>query len=252
MKIIFKLAKGLGLGDRFWDGDAEAALNDQISPSGITVEALRKNPGGISFNLQPVYRKYMTQKADGKFTGFNTPSGRMEIFSQNFKDHGYDPLPAWQPPLFSSNDEMAGFDKYPFILTSGKILHYCHSQHRALPSLRKAAPYPTLEIHPNTAKALGIQDGEWVILESHTGSLKLRAKLTDRVHVRVVCTQHGWWQACDALRLPGYDSYSSEGANLNLLFSAKETDPISGSLPLRGYPCRVKKHDPNSLPSQKR
>jgi hypothetical protein len=57
----------------------------------------------------------------------------------------------------------------------------------------------------------------------------------------LVCLQKGWWQACHELGLPGYDPYSVAGANVNLLYQTDKIDPISGSLPIEGYPCNVRK-----------
>ena len=50
---------------------------------------------------------------------------------------------------------------------------------------------------------------------------------------------HGWWQACPDLGLPGYDPFSAEGANVNLIIDNDVIDPITGSVPHRSYPCRV-------------
>jgi anaerobic selenocysteine-containing dehydrogenase len=80
-----------------------------------------------------------------------------------------------------------------------------------------------------------------VLLETPPGSITLTARITDDISPDVVSTQNGWWQACEALDLPGYDPYSSKGANVNLLYETKNIDPISGSLPIKSYPCRVKK-----------
>ena len=47
IEIVFDLANRLGLGDRFFGGDVEAAWRYQIAPSGVTIEALRAQPHGI-------------------------------------------------------------------------------------------------------------------------------------------------------------------------------------------------------------
>jgi len=187
------------------------------------------------------YQKYRKKDDAGKLLGFPTPSKRIEIYSQTFKDYGYNPLPAWEEPIVSRLAQTNLAEKYPLILTSGKLLQYCHSQHRAVASLRKAVPYPFLEINPVKARELGCKDGDWVILETPYGSITVRAKLTDAVGHNVVWTQHGWWQECQELNLPGYDPYSPEGANANLLYSTEEIDPISGSFQIKGYPCNVRK-----------
>lgn len=243
MKIIFELAKKLGLGDKFWDGDIEAAFNYQLAPSHITVEQLRMNPGGISLDLPAEYQKYSKKDATGKFSGFPTPSKRVELYSQVFKDHGYHPLPIWEEPVISrfARTNLAG--KYPLILISEKPAPFCHAQHRALPSLRKVAPYPYLEINPLKAREIPCQDEDWIILESPHGSITLQAKVTDKVPYNVICTQHGWWQGCPELNLPGFDPYSPEGANVNLLYTTEEKDPISGCLPIKGYPCNIRKKE---------
>lgn len=240
MKIIFELAKRLGIGDQFWNGNIEAAFNYMLAPSKVTVDQLRQNPDGISIDLHPKYQKYSKKDGVGKFSGFPTPSKRVEIYSQTFKDHGYDPLPYWkEPDSYRYVQTMA--EKYPLILTGSKLMEYCHSQHRAIPSLRKLVPEPFLEINSLKANELGIEDGEWVVLETPHGSITLKAKLNETILYNVVCTQHGWWQECSELDLPGYNPYLSEGANVNLLYNIEEIDSISGSLPIKGYPCNVRK-----------
>ena len=241
MKIIFELAKRLGLGDKFWDGNIEAGFNYQFAPANITVEQLRMNPGGISIDLSMEYRKYGKKDEAGNSPGFPTPSQRVEIYSSLFKDHGYEPLPVWQEPVTFRFAQTNLAEKYPLIITSAKVIEYSHSQHRALPALRKRVPHPFLEINPLTARELGANEGDWLIVETPYGSITLQAKLTEGIPPNVVCTQNGWWQACPELNLPGYDPYSSEGANLNLLHRTEEMDPISGSLPLKGHPCNVRK-----------
>ncbi len=55
----------------------------------------------------------------------------------------------------------------------------------------------------------------------------------------VVCGQHGWWQACPELGLPGYPPLGPDSANLNAVLSQQPSDPISGSSPLRASVCQV-------------
>jgi len=58
---------------------------------------------------------------------------------------------------------------------------------------------------------------------------------------RVVCAQHGWWQACSALGLPGYDVVGPESANYNAAITADVVDPISGVPPVRSFLCEIAK-----------
>jgi len=132
-------------------------------------------------------------------------------------------------------------EKYPFILTNAKVLAYCHGQHRGVPSLRKLVPHPYVEINLKKAEELGIKEGDWVVMETPSGRIRLKAKLKESIHPKVVCTQHGWWQGCKELGLPAYDPFSEEGANVNLLISNDLADPVTGSIPHKSYLCNIKK-----------
>jgi anaerobic selenocysteine-containing dehydrogenase len=241
LKTVFELAKRLGLSDQFWSGDIEAGFNYHLAPLGITVEELRNNPGPLKIDLKMEYQKYRKKDTAGHFVGFSTPSKRVEIYSQLFKDHGYDPLPTWKAHTAVCSAQEDPAKTYPLILTGGKVVEYSLSQNRALPSLRKRVPNPFLEINPQKAKELGINNGDWVILETPYGGNTLQAVFTEGIDPDVVCAQNGWWQACPELNLPSYDPYSPEGANNNLLYAVREIDPISGSIPHRGFPCNVRK-----------
>ena len=98
-----------------------------------------------------------------------------------------------------------------------------------------------LEIHPDTAEPLDIEDGDWVSVETTVGKIRLKAKFNPALHSTVVCTSYGWWQGCEALDLPGYNPFGTNGANANRLISNDVIDPISGSVPHRSQMCRVRK-----------
>jgi anaerobic selenocysteine-containing dehydrogenase len=240
MEIIFTLANRLGIGERFWSGNVEDGMNFQYAPTGFDVEEMKQYPGGISLDIPVEYRKYRKKDESGNYIGFPTPSRRVEIYSQTFKDHGYDPLPEWKQPVFKKLVRDKTQDKYPLILTGSRVKEYCHSEHRALPSLRKAVPHPFLEINRGKAREIGCKDGDTVILESPYRSITLKAKVVDSIAYNVVCTQDGWWQECVELGLPGYNAFSSEGANVSFVYENEEKDEISGCLPLKAYPCNVR------------
>lgn len=127
------------------------------------------------------------------------------------------------------------------LLTGNKLLEYVHGSGRCLPSLRRKVPEPFVAVNPSTALKLGISNDDKVAVETPGGKITVKAKLTNTVAPDVVSAQHGWWQECAELRLPGYDPYASAGANINLIYSTEHYDLLSGSFPLRGYPCRVRK-----------
>jgi anaerobic selenocysteine-containing dehydrogenase len=238
-EIIFDLACRLGLENHFWGGDIDAVSRYRLAPSGISLETLRENPRGARVPLQTQYRKFAEQK-DGRPAGFRTPTRKIELYSETLLEHGYPPLPEYEEPLVSpiSRPDLAA--RYPLIFTCAKHTLFCESQHRALPSLRRLAPDPEVELHPAAAAERGINPGDWVSVETPQGSVRARARLNYSLQPNVICGQHGWWQACEEIGAPGYNPFSPDGANLNIIIGNDAIDPISGSVPLRAYLCQVR------------
>jgi anaerobic selenocysteine-containing dehydrogenase len=232
LQIVFDLATRLGLGEHFWDGDIEAAFRHQLAPSGITLEELRDRPAGVRVPLTTRYRKY----AD---TGFATPSRKVELYSATLAAHGYAPLPTFEEPLTSPRSRPDLAERYPLVLSCAKSLFFCETQHRQVAALRRSSPDPRVEMHPSAAAARGISAGDWVSLDTPYGSVRARARLNASLDPGVVFGEHGWWDACDELGLPGYPPYGPGSANLNLVLSQTPSDPISGSSPLRASVCDV-------------
>jgi anaerobic selenocysteine-containing dehydrogenase len=232
LRIVFDLATRLGLGEHFWDGDIDAAFRHQLAPSGITLEDLRAHPDGVRVPLTTRHRKYAEE-------GFATPSGKVELYSATLADHGYDPLPAFEEPLVSPRSRPDLAERFPLVLSCAKSLFFCETQHRQVAALRKSAPDPLIELHPVTAEARGIRAGDWIRLETPLGAIRARAKLNAALDPQVVFGQHGWWEACEELGLPGYPPYGPGSANLNLVLPQTPSDPISGSSPMRAGVCEV-------------
>jgi anaerobic selenocysteine-containing dehydrogenase len=238
LEIVFALAQRLGLGAHFFDGDIDAAWRHQLGPSGIPLDALRAEPRGVRVPLRTRHRKYAEDEERAP-RGFATPSRRIELYSEELLEHGYAPLPDYEPPMVStlSPETVA---RFPLVLTCAKHALFCETQHRALPSLRRRALEPEVELHPDAAAARGIAAGDRVRIETPAGSVIARARFNDSLQPDVVCGQHGWWQACEEIGAPGYDPFSDDGANFNLLIDAGSVDPVSGSVPHRAFVCDVR------------
>jgi len=238
--MVFELAKRLGLGETFWQGNIAAAYEHELAPTGISLTQVKASAGGITLSTAPRYQKFAAEDQSGNARGFNTPDKKVAVYSHSFAAHGFAPLPEYVEPMISPMSRPDIAEEYPLVLTNAKFTTYIHSQLRGLPSLRKAAPHPSADIHPETAARYGIADKAWMIIESPRGSIRAKAHVTDAIGPSVVCCQHGWWQECKSLELPGYDSYGAGSANPSLLIGSDIADPISGSLPHRSFLCRVK------------
>jgi anaerobic selenocysteine-containing dehydrogenase len=238
--ILFELAKRMGMSEQFFNGDIEAAYAYELAPTGITLEELKNTPGGISRPVAPTFEKHTKINKDGKPRGFATPSKRVELYCHKFAAAGYPALPEYIEPALSPVSRPDVAADFPLVLTNAKNTTFVHSQQRALTSLRKALPEPSADVHPETALRYGIKNKDWMIVETPKGAIKVKARVTGNIVPGAVCVQHGWWQGCKELELPGYDAYNENGANAAVLIGTDQADPISGSLPHRSYLCRVR------------
>lgn len=226
-EVFRDLARKLGFGDRFWDSE-EQALNQILEPAGITFNEFRKI-GKLEGRKQ--YRSYLNQ-------GFDTPSGKVELYSKQLKEWGFDPLPVYYEPPESPLSAPELVTEFPLVLTSGKSLPYRHSSGRQIASLRDSHPEPVTYINSQTARELGIGDGDWVYIETKRGKMKQKAAITDDIDPRVVWVDYGWWfPECQEGEL-----YEWKKSNINLL--TDDGPPFNremGSPVLRGILCKVYK-----------
>ncbi|MGH9154207.1 MAG: molybdopterin-containing oxidoreductase family protein [Acidimicrobiales bacterium] len=241
IEIIFDLATRLGLGEHFFGGDVEAGWTHHLEPSGVTLRQLRDDTAGVRLPLETRHRKYAMPGDDGVPAGFDTETGRIELYVEAFLDVGQPPVPAFTEPVLSprSRPDLAG--RFPLVLTCAKSLHFCETQHRQVASLRRHAPDPEVELHPATAARRGIAEGDWAEIATPKGSVLARATLDATLAPGVVCGQHGWFEPCEELGLPGHPPFGPGSANLNLVLSQTPSDPISGSSPLRAQICEVRR-----------
>jgi anaerobic selenocysteine-containing dehydrogenase len=237
--IILGLAARLGLGEQFWNGDVDASYRQQLGPSGITLDQLRAEPAGLQTPLTTRYRKHATTDDKGNPSGFPTPSRKVEFWSETFLDHGYSAMPDFVEPPIGPVARPDLSTSFPLILTCAKPSLFCQSQHRAVPSLRRRALHPEIELNPATAAARGIKNGDWVEVRTPAGGTRARARFSDELDPRVVVGEHGWWQGCDELGIVGSDPFDATGTNFNLTVDAAIRDPVSGTPSHRSNLCEV-------------
>ncbi len=100
-----------------------------------------------------------------------------------------------------------------------------HSEGRNIPILRDLMPDPLMSINPVTAKTLGIQEGDEVVVETPRGSMEAKAYLTEGIQP-------------DVVQLP---SHWTAQHNVNVVMDNEHCAPYIGSTQLRCQLCRVKK-----------
>jgi anaerobic selenocysteine-containing dehydrogenase len=210
------LAHRLGFGDTCFPWADEHEVNCWLlEPAGVSVETLRQHPEGYA---------YKPLRYEVPFdSGFPTPSGKLEFASAYLQKLGLPEIPVYVPP-YHIREARAEF---PFVLTTGarKSLFY-HSRHQNIPRFRNVHPSAEMEIHPQDAAQLGIQDQETVRVVSEIGQLDIRATVKHPSELRpgVVEIYHGW-----------------EDNRVNFLTCDTINDPISGFPILKGIPVRIEK-----------
>jgi anaerobic selenocysteine-containing dehydrogenase len=224
----------MGYGKDFWGGSIAKCMDEQLEPFDLTMEELRAKPTGIVRKSvrPPIYEKYARA-----FSATSTrlskapylPQGKVAIYNTTFAKLGYNALPEWKEPPESPTATPGLLDRYPLVFSdfhTSKV--YTASWQRNVPYLREVLPDPTVQIHPSTATARGIANGDWVIVESPHGSLKFKAEIYPGIRPDTVMALHGWWQGCSELGRPGF-ALLDGGANTNNLYS---TDPEKACDPL--------------------
>jgi len=209
--IWMELARSMGYGKFFPWKSCAAGIDEMLAGQELTHQDLVAQ-GGIHEYEGRRYRKYEDK-------GFHTPSGKVEIYPELLKELGFDPSPIMKEFL----REPEPSEEFPLVLTTGgNLLCYTHWQFRYLPKLRKMAPEPECEIHPDTALGHGLSEGERVEMTTRFGSVRVKVRLTDRIRRDTVHLSQGW-----------------EEANANMLTGMSGADPISGFPNLKSVPCRL-------------
>ncbi len=220
-EVEYELAKRMGLDQYYPWKTTEEWVDYRLKRLGITLEDLKKQP--VIYTTPPIeYRKYLKD-------GFSTPSGKVELYSQRLKDHGYDPLPVHRQPAATLTARGKPADKYPLIGTTRRPGVYVHTRYRNLPMLRSMQPDPLIWIHPDDAQARGIGDSDETVVKSPEGSIKVQAKITTEIQPGVIVVDFGWGNPWD------------RGANVNILTSDDARDAVCAATSNRRFLCEAEK-----------
>lgn len=184
------------------DKDIDAYLANRLSPfPGLTLERLKEGP-----ILAPG-----TQEVAFADLKFNTPSGKIELFSAEAAQRwGVDPLPVYTEPQESSKANSPEAQQFPLYLMTPNTKNRIHSQFNNLKMIRQFSPKPFLTINPEDAHTRNIQDKKMVRVFNHRGSLELEARFDFSMKSGCVCITNGWW--------------ITEGGTVNFLSLGRETD----------------------------
>ena len=253
--IITDIYKAMGVP---WNQDPEHPYNDDMSEyfsSKLPVswdeykENFEKNGWedcrAIDSEGWGTYRRYETGYYGVK--GFPTPTTRHEIWStvvESYMPGTDEEIPTWIPAPRTPQSDPSIAEEYPFLMTTGRrIPVYFHSEHRQLPWCRELWPAPKVEINPDDAAALGIEQGDWVWIESQVGKIRQTADLYYGIRPGVINCEHQWW-------LPELDQadHGFPLVGVNCLQNGEESDRLCASAHARAYSVKVYKATPENSP----
>ncbi len=220
MRILNELGKRLSPAELWYD-DYHRFLEDVLKPSGLDFGRFAEL-GCLRGPEKP---------APVGSKGFQTPTGKVELRLSTAEKFNLPHLPRFDG--LPEEDDPA----YPLVLTGAKNACYLHSSYRWVERLRAKRPQPLAEIHPQTALEKGIRDGDEVWIETRRGRIRQKARLTERIHPRVVCADHGWWFPEE----PAESDSCWQTSNYNMLTSSDRVGREFGTPNLKGIGCRIQR-----------
>jgi cysteine desulfurase NifS len=233
--IMAELAKRLGYGDLYPQTE-EGMIHQALEGSGFSLEEVKAAGGSVKIPTPMMdYRKWEKGglRPDGK-PGFDTPSGKFEIWSTTLEDFGYEPLPKYVEPKEGPQASPDLTGDFPLVFNSGARIHTdFRSQHHGIKGLVKDNPEPAVEISSEDAKARGIENGDLVEVCTPRGGVQFRAKVSpDITPGAVECNMGGGSPVGPA---------AWQERNVNELTDLTNYDEISGFPVYKALLCDVVK-----------
>jgi thiosulfate reductase / polysulfide reductase chain A len=208
--IAKKLAEKLGLGNYYPWNHVEDYINHRMMAAGLSFNELKKH-GIILGSKQPNYF------AEGVPAEFQTPSGKVEFYSLQLQQAGFDPVPKYKRP--------ASGPPGSFRLLYGRAPVHSFSRTQSNRILSDAMAENELWVNANIAERYGLKSGDYVRLKNQDGNVsnQIKVKATERIRPDCVYMVHGFGHTAKGLK-----HAFGKGASDSQLITRFETDPLMG------------------------
>lgn len=205
-----KLAEKLELGHYYPWKDIEEYLEYRITNSGYDYNEL-KSKGIIRGEKQPIYFD------EGIPVEFATPSGKVEFYSLQLAEAGFDPVPKYKKP----EQGPPGY----FRLLYGRAPVHSFSRTQTNPVLMDMMNENEVWVNTDVAELYGLENGKYVRLKNQDGvvSNKIKVRVTERIRTDCVYMVHGFDHRSRAL----HRAYL-KGASDAQLITKYKVDPLMG------------------------
>ena len=202
LEICEMLSDHLGI-EGFRLGAEEDLLRHMVAQNPVTSKYVKdfdkfKKEGIHRIELEKPYIAFKKQVEDPENNPFDTPSGKIEIYSQRVADMNSPqcpPIPKYMPTFEDRSDPL--FEKYPLQLLTPHPRNRVHSEMYKVEWLAEAEPH-VLWIHPEDAKARGVEDGDPIEVFNGRGRIAIKAFVTQRIKPGVVSLFEGAWYQPDS------------------------------------------------------
>ncbi len=221
--IAKRLAEKLGLGAYYPWQDIEEFLSWRVKEAGLDYAELKAK--GIALGEpEPLYF------ADGVPAEFDTPSGKIEFYSEQLAEAGFDPVPRYTPPA----EGPAG----SFRLLFGRAPVHTFSRTQTNPLLMQMMDENEVWLNADEAVRRDLRSGDRVRLRNQDGILSdpVKVKATDRIRTDCVYMVHGFGHTAKGLRRA-----LGKGASASQLVSRYTVDPLMGGTAMNGNFVTIEK-----------
>lgn len=208
--IARELAVKLGLARYYpWD-DIEQYLSYRVNAAGLSWDEL-KSKGIIRGPRQPIYFE------EGLPAEFPTPSGKIEFYSLQLAQAGFDPVPKPRAPEAGPPGS--------FRLLYGRAPVHSFSRTQTNPVLNDMMDENMVWVNADVATRNGWKTGDWVQLRNQDGvvSNKVKVLATERIRPECVYIVHGFGHTSRMLR-----KTFKKGASDAQLITRYAVDPLMG------------------------
>ncbi len=206
--IAKNLGLKLGLEDYFDFKDMKEINKVRLKRSKINYNKLKKH-GFVVFKKLPVY------EYDLEMLYFKTPSGKIELFSKEFEENGFPPLPEYKRVPQAPEGKLR--------LTVGKVSMHTHARTQNNKWLTELYPENMVWINPKDAVKFNIRNGDLIRLS--TGNYKTdkaKAYVTERIRPGLIFAAHAFGRLTK-----GFIRTYRKGIYDNLLIDKPAFDPVS-------------------------
>jgi anaerobic dimethyl sulfoxide reductase subunit A len=198
LRIAEELADKLGIEDFVKYPDEDKTLKAMIKMTGDTRKEIKdyekfKQEGIHRVKLEESYVAFKNQIEDIENNPFETPSGKIEIYSERIaklNEPENPPIPKYMERWEGRYDPLT--KKYPLQLLSPHPKNRVHSELFLVEWLKEVDPHVAW-VNPIDAEPRGIKDGDEILVYNDRGKLTIKAWLTERIIPGVISIFEGAW-----------------------------------------------------------